>query len=624
MSQLASSIAPVKESYVDVLIIGAGPAGVMCANALQQAGVSVRIVDKRPVGLAAGQADGCQPRTLEIMQSYGLADKLFKRGEMISKSVFYNPGHNGGIVRTASSGAINAETARWHFGVMLHQGGIEDVFLESMSEQGLEVERSTIPTSLKLSDTRAALDHANSYVATVTLDHLDRVENSTEIVHAKYVLGSDGAHSWTRKALGIDMEGDATGAHSLASCLHSVWGVIDIVPDTDLPDYRCQCFINSAAGRLIIIPRENNLIRLYIQQLSTTELIDPATGRADKSRTSPEKLLRLAQKIIHPYRIAIKDGHISWWTLYTVGQRVATKYSIADRAFIAGDACHTHSPKAGQGLNASMGDTHNLAWKLAYILRSWADMSLLRTYESERRTYAQTLIEFDKKWSKLVAGRPRTEAEENQDGATHEEFIGRVMFTTFGGFTSGVGIRYNSSMIVAAQYQAVASKLIVGERMIPQLFVRAADMCSIELQDLLPADTRFKILVFAGDVSIDSELAQLQKIAEELERPESFLRRFGRGDNGSWKVFDVLCFSSAKQHDVDLFRFPALFRHHWAKVLLDDVDIHGISGGGGYKKYGIDEHAGAMVIVRPDGYVGMVAPLDAMPSINSYFSRFLI
>ena len=105
--------------------------------------------------------------------------------------------------------------------------------------------------------------------------------------------------------------------------------------------------------------------------------------------------------------------------------------------FIAGDACHTHSPKAGQGMNASMNDTHNLVWKLSYVLRGWADMSLLKTvsatalhrskasdtagqYEFERRQYAQDLIAFDKMYAKMFSGRPPSNA--NATGVTHDEF----------------------------------------------------------------------------------------------------------------------------------------------------------------------------------------------------------
>ena len=101
--------------------------------------------------------------------------------------------------------------------------------------------------------------------------------------------------------------------------LDSVWGVIDFVPDTDFPDFRCMTYIHSHAGTLFIIPREKDIIRLYIQQSDATvsDLVDPATQRVDKNRSSPEKLLEQGQKILSGYRMEVKEGHpIAWWTIY--------------------------------------------------------------------------------------------------------------------------------------------------------------------------------------------------------------------------------------------------------------------------------------------------------------------
>nr|VWO97643.1 Efflux pump FUB11 (Fusaric acid biosynthesis protein 11) [Ganoderma boninense] len=526
---------------------------------------------------------------------------MFTRGEILYKTTFYNPSPGGGI------------EAYPGMQVNLHQGGIEGVLLEAMAEKGSRVECSTVPTAIELSQLPEDVQNPTSYVAKVTLKNLEREEDDLEILHAKFVLGSDGAHSWVRKALGIAMEGDNTD---------SIWGVVDMVPDTDFPDFRTKSFIHSKDGTVIIIPREDDMIRLYIQQRPESDVIDPATGRADKSRTSPEKLMAQAQKILQPYRMEMKDGKVAWWTVYVVGQRVAVKYSIDERALIAGDACHTHSPKAGQGLNASMGDTHNLAWKVAYVLRGWSPLSLLKTYESERRTYAQELIDFDRTWSKLFSDKPRTET--HQNGVTHEQFLGT--FKTASGFTSGMAIRYKPSTIVNDTHQSVASNLVVGERMLPHIFIRAASSQPIEIHDMLPADTRFKILVFAGNMADVAERAKLEALGEDLKKPENFLQRYGRKESGKWQMFDLVCFSAAPKDAVGFFDFPEFFRWHWTKALLDDEDMHGRSGGGGYAKFGIDEHVGAIVVVRPDGYIGTIAPLEpeGIAFLNSYFAGFLL
>ncbi|EIW58510.1 uncharacterized protein TRAVEDRAFT_58730 [Trametes versicolor FP-101664 SS1] len=604
---MSSPIAP-KETEVDVLIVGAGPAGVMCANALAMAGVNVRIIDQRPVKVAAGQADGIQPRTIEVLQSYGLAERLLREANQMQMAAFYNPSPSGGIERTSRAPDVTAPNARWPFEVTLHQGAIEAIFLDSMKAHGVAVERPIIPTSLELSDSEDELRDPNAHPVKVTLKYLDPPagQSDTEIVSAKFVLGADGAHSWVRKALGITMDGEQTDY---------IWGVIDIDPDSDFPDVRCKTAVHSHNGSCMIIPREGDLIRLYIQ-LADRDVLDPATGRVDKSRVSPEKLLAVAKESFKPFSMGAKNG-FEWWTLYIIGQRVASRFSLHERVFIAGDACHTHSPKAGQGMNASMNDTHNLAWKLTHVLRGWADISVLKTYEFERRKYAQDLIDFDKKFSKLFSGKPRTE--DNQDGVSHEEFL--EAFQTFGLFTSGIGVHYQPSAITHAKHQDLASTLVIGERMVPHVFVRAADARPYDIQDVLPADARFKILVFTGVITDPAQAARAAALAEEMDAPGSFYHRFGHENPA--RVFDVLSVSAAKKEDVNYTDLPKFFRQHWSKVLLDDTDLYARVGGGGYERYGIDAGKGAIVVVRPDGYVGTIAPLHGLRDIDAYFSAFM-
>ncbi|PCH36394.1 hypothetical protein WOLCODRAFT_82152 [Wolfiporia cocos MD-104 SS10] len=600
-------IALTKESDVDVLVIGAGPAGLMCAMALGHAGVNVRIIDQRPDTVKAGHADGIQPRIVEVFQSYGLADRLFKEAVQVHMAAFYNPSPNGGIERTDRAPDVTAPTARWAFEMALHQGGIEQIFLDSMATKGVKVERPIMPTYIELSQDEAKLKDPTSHPAKVVLKHLDVPEGKpdTEIVYAKFVIGCDGAHSWIRRQFGITMEGEQT---------EYIWGVLDLIPDTDFPDIRNRCAVHSHNGSCMIIPREGDLVRLYIQ-LADKDVVD-SKGRIDKSKAGPGKIMEVANKSLYPYSISTSH-EIDWWTLYIIGQRVANSYSVHERVLIAGDACHTHSPKAGQGMNASMNDTHNLAWKLAYVLRGWADISLLKTYEFERRKYAQDLIDFDKRFAALFSGKPRTE--DNDNGVSHEEFL--EAFQTFGLFTSGIGVHYQPSAIVNPKHQSFASNLIIGQRMLPHIFIRAADSRPVEIQDLLPSDTRYKVLVFTGDTTDKSQLQVVKALADEMDKPESFLKRFAHGNPDA--VFNILSISSAKKMRSNYTDIPPLFRSHWSKFLLDDQDMYKRAGGGGYEAYGIDPR-GAIVIVRPDGYIGMVAPLNGLQDISAYFSSFMV
>ncbi|PCH36409.1 thioredoxin-like protein [Wolfiporia cocos MD-104 SS10] len=389
-----------------------------------------------------------------------------------------------------------------------------------------------------------------------------------------------------------------------------IWGVLDFVPDTDLPDIRIFCAVHSHNGSCMVIPREGDTVRLYVQ-LSDADVQDAATGRVDKSKFSPERLLDVARRSLSPFTIAAPRG-VEWWTLYIIGQRVASKYSVQERVFIAGDACHTHSPKAGQGMNASINDSHDLAWKLTHVIRGWAGLSLLKTYEFERRKYAQDLIAFDKRWSALFSGKPRTD--EDADGVTHEEFLEALK--TSDQFMSGIGVYYAPSVLTRMTHQASAHGLVIGQRLHPHIFVRAADARPVDIHDMLPADGRFGVAVFAGDA--DTHLATLAHSLDTL------LRRHADQRGGVAAVFNVFTVLARSKDDVNYTDVPELLRPHWSKVLLDDTDMFGRSGGGGYDAYGIDRARGAVVIVRPDGFVGTVAPLEDLSEIDEYFSSFMV
>jgi len=220
--------------------------------------------------------------------------------------------------------------------VVLHQGRIERFFLDMMAEcGGNTVERGIMPTKLDIDE--SLVEKQDAYPITVTLTHLSEKEatpqqsstsangaaiqdglfrsnlsaddtadllasatldnkaNTSEVVKAKYMLGADGARSWVRDQLGLKLEGDSTDY---------IWGVLDIIPITDFPDIRMRCAIHSAdSGSVMVIPRENKLVRLYIQLTTTEKSGESAGARADRSAINPEVILQAAQRIMKPYSI---------------------------------------------------------------------------------------------------------------------------------------------------------------------------------------------------------------------------------------------------------------------------------------------------------------------------------
>lgn len=378
------SVAP-KQSKVDVVIVGAGPAGLMMATWLAKCGVHARIVDKRGTKIFNGQADGLQCRTLEIFDSLGFGHRAWLESNHMLEICLWNPDENGIIRRSDRIPDTIPGISRFQQ-VVLHQGRIERFFLDTMEEcSDIRVERGVMPTELTIDESLA--EDNDAYPITVKLRHLSEEEatpkqnatsangqaiqdgifrsnlskddteeliagaklndkaNTEEVVQCKYLLGADGAHSWTRRQIGLALEGDSTDY---------IWGVLDIVPITDFPDIRMRCAIHSeSSGSVMVIPRENKLVRLYIQ-LTTTERVGEEAAKADRSKINPQVILESAQRIMAPYKIDYRK--LDWWTAYQIGQRVGTKFSVHERVFLAGDAVHTHSPKAGQGMNVSMQD----------------------------------------------------------------------------------------------------------------------------------------------------------------------------------------------------------------------------------------------------------------------------
>ncbi|KAI1633037.1 phenol hydroxylase [Biscogniauxia mediterranea] len=668
------------ESNVDVLIIGAGPAGLMAASWMAHCGVKTRIVDKRNTKIFCGQADGLQCRSLEIFDSLGFADRAWKEANHMIEICMWNPGADGVIRRSDRIPDTIVGLSRFQQ-IVLHQGRIERFFLDNIkkySNDTIHVERGVLPESLEIDETK--IDDDSAYPVTVKLRHLTEEEatpeqqisgskvadglfrsnlvskddeeelikksksrpGTGEVVHAKYVIGCDGARSWTRRSLGFELQGEATDF---------IWGVMDIIPITDFPDIRMRCAIHSAEnGSLMVIPRENKLVRLYIQ---LKEVTPDASGRADRSKITPDLIFSAAKKILSPYNIDYE--YCDWWTAYQIGQRVGTNFDAHGRVFLAGDAVHTHSPKAGQGMNVSMQDAYNLGWKVGLVARGIAKRSILTTYQSERRRVAQDLIDFDHRFSRLFSGRPAKDVMD-AEGVSMEEF--KDAFEKGNLFASGLSVNYGASNIVKKagdaveqgdgtatvlstvtpisqeafdKKQALATGLPVGMRFNSFKVLSQADARPFHFQERLKADGRFRVVLFAGNILSAAQKARVDKFSAELDAPSNFLRAITPKDKPIDSVIEVLTIHSAKRTDTELLRdFPEILhpfdKHNgwdYYKVFVDDVSYHE-GFGDAYNNYGIDKERGCVVVVRPDQYVGWIGELEDFDELQQYFEGCLV
>ena len=309
--------------------------------------------------------------------------------------------------------------------------------------------------------------------------------NTTSIYHCKYLIGSDGARSTTRRIMGY--KSDSSGHDD-------VWVVADMQLDTDFPDRRRRAAIRSPAGAIMMIPNGGGLNRIYTQLTSkeTANLGGVDESQLEKSETclmttewKDTELLQILQsrlrEVLTPYAANIKKIH--WISQYRVKQRIVRDFFDHSRVFVMGDACHTHSPKAAQGLNISMMDAYNLTWKLALVLQGKMQQKVLQTYNTERKKIAEELLEFDRRFSHLFG---KKEFLDN-----NEQF--HDLYEKAHGFTTGVGLRYEYNVLTDYNVNVPIDNtslepLTPGKRLYPPMVVRHIDGSATSILNEMPSN----------------------------------------------------------------------------------------------------------------------------------------
>jgi phenol 2-monooxygenase (NADPH) len=607
---------------VDVLIVGCGPAGLVLAAQMSNfPDIRTAIIDRRRGPLEVGQADGVACRTVEMFEAFGLADRLVNEGYWVNEVCFWRPDPadrskimRAGRVRDTEEGLSEFPH------VIVNQARMLAYLRDHM-----ERSPARLAPFYGLHAGHVEVDSSGSveYPVKVSVRHLEEREDTgrTSTIRAKYLVGCDGARSSIRTALDRELIGDVTDES---------WGVMDVLAVTDFPDIRVKCAINSAAeGNVLIIPREGGyLVRFYIE---LAELSDEVT--LDHRNVTPEKLAAVANRIMHPYHVEVK--HVGWWSVYEIGQRLCERFddvpaqetaSRLPRVFIAGDACHTHSAKAGQGMNVAMADAWNLGWKLGSVLRGQARPELLHTYSEERRAIAQELIDFDREFSRLFSARADGSGEAEGGRGDPEEF--QRYFTAQGRFTAGVATRYAPSMITReATFQALAEGFPIGMRFHSAPVVRLADGKPIHLGHVARADGAWRIYVFGDREDPASAHSRVRAACEFLASSASPINRFTPADAERDSVIDVRAVFQQSHRDLEDTRLPAVLLPRKGRFGLIDYEkmfCPDPTAGDIFDMRAVNRDTGCVVVVRPDQHVSHILPLHAHEALADFFASFLI
>ncbi|PII83314.1 phenol 2-monooxygenase [Leucobacter sp. OLJS4] len=603
-------------SEIDVLIVGSGPAGIVAAAQLAQfPNVVTRVVERRDGRLVLGQADGIQARSVETFQAFGFAQQIIQEAYQITETSFWTPDPEqpSNIVHSSTTPDDPHGISEFPH-LIVNQARVIDYFADYARRAPArgDIDYGTEFVDLEVGE--------GEYPVTVTLRRVsgfsgagintekaagDGVESEIT-VRAKYVIGADGARSAVRRSIGGSLAGSTS--------LHA-WGVMDVLAVTDFPDFRKKCIIHSEAGSILHIPREgNHLARIYVDLGETDE------NDGGQVRNTPlDEVIARANAIIHPYTLDVRD--VPWHSVYEVAHRLTDRFDDAasspdgkGRVFLMGDACHTHSAKAGQGMNVSMQDGWNLGWKLGYVLEGRSPESLLKTYSDERWVTSKNLIDFDREWSTLMAKKP----EEFDSPSELEDF-----YVATAEFPAGFMTQYTESMLTGnAEYQELASGFPLGKRFKSVMTTRVADAVPVHLGHHHRADGRFRVYAFA-----DASGERLERWAQwMLEDPASPVRRFTPEGADLDALLDVKAVYQQAHDQVGLAAVPKLFLPASGPFGLTDYEkVYAAQPGDGdiFELRGIDRD-GAVVVVRPDHYVAAVLPLDAPELVADYFAGVLL
>ncbi|KAL1602361.1 hypothetical protein SLS60_005777 [Paraconiothyrium brasiliense] len=551
------------------------------ARNLPKSSHTVKIIEKHPKSSQDqyGRAITLFPRSSEMLDQLGLAETLAQQCFACRETVNYDkdgkefPGRGWSFME-------NMKDTKWDFALVLRQKYQEEIFRQALRREGVELEAPWELTTIDLLEDVMAGGHK-------VFASLKNPETGVRrAVKCRYLVGADGGRSSVRRMMDIPFDGSSS---------EDQWVRVDGVIETDLPKPRTYCAIES--------PTHGNVLWAALDH-AATRIGYAFTPERRKAYEIFDEDAAVKEAIASVKPFSLKFKQVDWWTVYVVGQRIARNFFVKDCVFLAGDACHTHSSGAAQGMNTGMHDAVNLGWKLSLVLQGLANPDILHSYETERLPNVQKLINYDKDISRLMT----MQLPENWQGdpdADVNEVLGQVMAEA-ATFSSGLGIYYEPDTYLNLNQSSNASSVQPGQRAPDVTLQKPATFEATRLQTVTPNVARFYIVLFAGDVAVTKH--HLSAFASSFlqshwlfdpKYPVSWISIFdGPGGPSTYETLGGMPFGSVF-YDAD----------HSA-----------------HERYGVRANEGAVVVLRPDGWVGTVTELGSAgkAALERYFQRFLV
>ncbi|KAI8393997.1 FAD binding domain-containing protein [Radiomyces spectabilis] len=557
---------------VDALIVGGGPVGLLAANLLVKSGFKDSLKDHNVFPLDIefepqhwGRGDWVHGRTLELLDHVGLGSELLKTGAKVEEFAFHH-----GKQREYEPVVQDTVISKYRHLLCVGQHITENHLQHTLSEHDVQVERPVTVKEFAWSE--------DEQLIRATLQNVSSGEQST--VMTKYLLGCDGAHSDIRRQLGIQSNGQG-------SCLHS--GVLDALVRSNFPDKQTVSYVHGPMGNVCLFPRENNLLRVMVHMSSGKE----------RNQIQLNDIQTEARRALLPYRVEFLA--VLWWTVYSVGQHVAqemqrtiTPQDNRPRVFLCGDAAHSQSPTLGQGLNTGLGDVFNLVWKLVMVESGKLQPSILSTYESERRSVAQQVIDIDAVVAKEAHGGSSL-AEDKSDLQT--------LFQQHRHFSTGFGISYRSTATNVLPVDGNKRALQAGDRMPDFKIVCHSSGKKVRLYDLWRAEMdqyqwQFHMVVLSNDIAHTFPL-----IREFLHKYKQY---------SSWMSVHLM--TTTVQGDI----IDQVVSKTDPPVLVDKINNAQC-----HQSFDAFTHC-QVVVVRPDLYIGWTGALGQRSELDQWLGGIMV